>query len=447
MLNKKLDEYLNKDIYPFHMPGHKRNDEILSKKLPYKRDLTEITGFDNLNDPKGIFLDMQEKIANLYKVNDALISTNGSTCGILASMRTLAKNNKNILVGRNSHKAVYNAIELFSLDADFVKSKLNKNGIIFDIDYQDLEKKLKEKQYSFLLLTSPTYEGYFLDLDKIHKLCKKYKTYLICDMAHGSHLPLFNDYKKYFSFDLAITSFHKNLSALTPAAAILVNNKNLDLEELKRNMAIFQTSSPSYIICQSIDDMLVNYPKFFQLKDALLDNLKDLYEIDLKNLKLINDPRKDISKILISTLGTNINGRQVQNLLLKEGIEIEMAQANHVVLISTIFDQKKGFERLKDALIKIDKSLKKEDCKLDFENIIAEKKYSISQAMTMKKKKVKLENARNQISAQYIYSYPPGIPILAPGEVFSKEIIENIKKLKEANLDLSMDPDGVFVID
>ena len=109
MLNKKLDEYLKSDYYPFHMPGSKRTD-ILRKDLPYQRDLTEIDGFDNLNDPKDILLELNKKIADIYGVKDAIISTNGSTCGILAAIRALTYQNKNILIQRTSHKAVYNAI-------------------------------------------------------------------------------------------------------------------------------------------------------------------------------------------------------------------------------------------------------------------------------------------------------------------------------------------------
>ena len=117
MLNKKLDEYLNEDYYPFHMPGAKRSAELRSD-LPYKRDLTEIEGFDNLNNPKEIFKDLEDSLANIYKVKQAVISTNGSTCGILSSIRALTYKNKNILIQRTCHKAVYNSIEIFDLNVD-----------------------------------------------------------------------------------------------------------------------------------------------------------------------------------------------------------------------------------------------------------------------------------------------------------------------------------------
>lgn len=301
MLNENLDEYLNKNYYPFHMPGHKRNDFLLNKNLPYKRDITEIENFDNLNDPKDIFVWMENNLANIYKVKDAIISTNGSTSGILASIRSLCKKHKKILISRSSHKSVYNSIEIFNLECDFIDLKIDSNGLIVDIDYNDLINKLNNNLYDCILITSPSYEGYIIDLKKVHKICKKYNTFLIVDMAHGSHIHLYENYEKFFSYDLAITSFHKNLSALTPAACVLIENNNIDIKEVRRNMAIFQTSSPSYIISQSIDDMIHSYPKFNYLKINLDSYLENFYKIKLKKLKLIDCERKDRTKILIST--------------------------------------------------------------------------------------------------------------------------------------------------
>ena len=258
MLNEKLDLYLKEGYYPFHMPGSKRS-KILRSDLPYRRDLTEIYGFDNLNDPEDIFIQMEERLAQIYRVNKAIISTNGSTSGILSTIRALCRDNKNILIQRSSHKSVYNACELNSLNVSYINIVTDEQLAIKDIDYENLEEKLKEKNYQALVLTSPSYEGYLLDLKRIYKLCRENNTKLILDMAHGSHLPLTNLYDN--SFDLAITSFHKNLSALTPSAAVLINDMEY-FDEIKRNMAIFQTSSPSYVILQSIDEMIEKFESF-----------------------------------------------------------------------------------------------------------------------------------------------------------------------------------------
>ena len=445
MLNEKLDLYIKEDYYPFAMPGHKRNKKFLNKKISYDRDITEIRDFDNLNNPKSLFKNMEKKLAKIYDANDFIISTNGSTCGILATLRALTKNNKKILVQRNSHKSVFNAIEVFDLDPDYIKVKIDENDMAYDIDYEDLKKKIEKNSYSLIFITSPSYEGYMVDLKKIKKIIGDKNIFLIIDMAHGSHTIL-SAYKDNFSYDLAITSFHKNLSALTPASGIIIKNKNIDKKEIRRNMAIFQTSSPSYLISGSIDDMIDKFPSFFDLRDDLVKNLNSFYQTRLKNLKFINSKNKDISKILISCKNTNIHGNDLADLLYKEKIEIEMASATYVILISSIFDTKEGFDRLKNALIKIDKKIKYKKSDLSFDFVECEKKYSISESFLKENHLDKMEKSQGKISAAYVYVYPPGIPLLIPGEIINQKIIDQIKYLDFIGFDLSLDDFSIPLI-
>ena len=446
MLNEKLDLYIKEDYYPFSMPGHKRNKKILNKKISYDMDITEIRDFDNLNDPKSLFKNMEKKLAQIYNADDFIISTNGSTCGILAALRALTKNNKKILVQRNSHKSVFNAIEVFDLDPDYIRVKIDENDIAYDIDYEDLKEKIEKNSYSLIFITSPTYEGYMVNLKKIQKMIKDKNIFLLLDMAHGSHTIL-SAYKNNFSYDLAITSFHKNLSALTPSSGIIIKNKNIDKKEIRRNMAIFQTSSPSYLISGSIDDMVEKFPDFFDLWDNLVKNLNSLYQTKLKNLKFINTKNKDISKILISCKNTNINGNDLADLLYKEKIEIEMTSATYVILISSIFDTKEGFERLKNALIKIDKKIKYKKSDFSFEFVECQKKYSISESFSKENHLEKIEKSQGKISASYVYAYPPGIPLLIPGEIINQKIIDQIKYLDDLGFDLSIDDFSIPLID
>lgn len=446
MLNEKLDLYIEEDYYPFAMPGHKRNKKILNKKISYDRDITEIRDFDNLNDPKSLFKNMEKKLGQIYNADDFIISTNGSTCGILATLRALTKNNKNILVQRNSHKSVFNAIEVFNLDPDYIRVKIDENDMAYDIDYEDLKEKIDNKSYSLIFITSPSYEGYMVNLKKIQKIIEDKNIFLVLDMAHGSHTVL-SAYKDNFSYDLAITSFHKNLSALTPASGIIIKNKNIDNKEIRRNMAIFQTSSPSYLISGSIDDMIDKFPRFFDLRDDLVKNLNSFYQTKLENLKFINSKNKDISKIVISCKNTNINGNDLADLLYKEKIEIEMTSATYVILISSIFDTKEGFDRLKNALIKIDKKIKYKKSDYSFEFIECEKKYSISESFSKKSNLLDLEKSKGKISASYIYAYPPGIPLLIPGEIVNQKIIDQIKYLDSLGFDLSLNNFSIPVID
>ena len=442
MLNEKLDLYLKEGYYPFHMPGSKRS-KILRSDLSYRRDLTEIYGFDNLNDPEDIFIQMEERLAQIYRVNKAIISTNGSTSGILSTIRALCRDNKNILIQRSSHKSVYNACELNSLNVSYTNIVTDEQLAIKDIDYENLEEKLKEKNYQALVLTSPSYEGYLLDLKRIYKLCRENNTKLILDMAHGSHLPLTNLYDN--SFDLAITSFHKNLSALTPSAAVLINDMEY-FDEIKRNMAIFQTSSPSYVILQSIDEMIEKFESFDELYKKLENNLDDLYKLKLDNIKLIEDSRKDKTKLLISTKNTNINGSDLEKLLREDRIEIEMSYPDYVLLISTIFDTEDGFNRIKKSLRRIDGLLGAKSKSYSLELPIPQKKLEIYEAINCKKKYVKLEDSLGKIAGEFVYAYPPGSPIIAPGEIIDAEILATITYMLDNNIHLNIKGEYISVI-
>lgn len=444
MLNEKLDKYLSEDFYPFHMPGHKRNTDILRSDIPYERDITEIPGFDNLNNPKDLFVELEQKIAEIYGVEDAIITVNGSTNGNLTAIRSLTHHNKNIMIQRSCHKSVYNAIELCNLSPSYIDVVMDDTRSIIGIDYDDFTKMITTVDYAAVLVTSPSFEGYQLDLEKIYSICRENDTPLILDMAHGSHELLSNRYNSKV-FDIAITSFHKNLSGLTSSSAILINNTNYS-KELRRNCAIFQTTSPSYIILQSIDDMVTNFPKFYEMRKQVDEWLDKLYEIDLKHLKLVDNERKNRDKILISTLNCNVSGQKLADMLHDEKIEIEMAYPGYVMLMATIFDRKEGFERLEKALEKIDSELSHDEKTLEFEYYIPKKVMDISKAAIASQHLVYLNDSKDEISGQFVYAYPPGIPILTPGELIEAEIIENMHRLVDKGTSLNI-TDTISVLD
>ena len=140
-LQEKLEEYYNKNYLPMHMPGHKRNVKLLGEKLPYKIDITEISGFDDLHHANGLIKNIENKARKIYGSKRSFILVNGSTCGILAGIRSVINFGDKVLIARNSHKSVYNAIELNNLNAIYISSKINKYGIDGNIDVKEIEKK------------------------------------------------------------------------------------------------------------------------------------------------------------------------------------------------------------------------------------------------------------------------------------------------------------------
>ena len=462
-LEEKLEKYFNENYLPMHMPGHKRNIKLLGEKLPYKIDITEIEGFDDLHHPEGIIKEIEEKAKKIYKSKKSFILVNGSTCGILAGIRSVVNYGDKVLVARNSHKSVYNAIELNCLNPIYVLPKIDKYGINKNVEANDIEKILeKNKDIKLVIITSPTYEGVLSDIKAIVNIAHKYKVPVLVDEAHGAHLK-FMENSNFEALncgaDIVIQSLHKTLPALTGTAILHIKGDLVKEEDVRRELSIFETSSPSYILISSIDECLdlierngkklfLDYQenlKYFYNKAKTLKKFKVLGNELLnnnnkKNIEEIEKSLYDFGKIVVITKNTNITGKELSDILRKDyKIEVEMASTYYIIAMTSICDNKESFERLLNALKEIDLKLKKtvEDNSASYEIQLPKKEMTINEALNSKK--FMLENYKNlegKISKEYIFAYPPGIPIITPGEIFDKNIINIIEKYMKANIEL-----------
>ena len=462
-LEEKLEKYFNENYLPMHMPGHKRNIKLLGEKLPYKIDITEIEGFDDLHHPEGIIKEIEEKAKKIYKSKKSFILVNGSTCGILAGIRSVVNYGDKVLVARNSHKSVYNAIEVNGLKPIYVLPKIDKYGINKNVEANDIEKILeKNKDIKLVIITSPTYEGVLSDIKAIVNIAHKYKVPVLVDEAHGAHLK-FMENSNFEALncgaDIVIQSLHKTLPALTGTAILHIKGDLVKEEDVRRELSIFETSSPSYILISSIDECLdlierngkklfLDYQenlKYFYNEAKALKKLKVLGNELLnnnnkKNIEEIEKKLYDFGKIVVITKNTNITGKELSDILRKDyKIEVEMASTYYIIAMTSICDNKESFERLLNASKEIDLKLKKvvEDNSASYEIQLPKKEMTINEALNSKK--FMLENYKNlegKISKEYIFAYPPGIPIITPGEVFDKNIINIIEKYMKANIEL-----------
>ena len=462
-LEEKLEKYFNENYFPMHMPGHKRNIKLLGEKLPYKIDITEIEGFDDLHHPKSIIKEIEEKAKKIYKSKKSFILVNGSTCGILAGIRSVVNYGDKVLVARNSHKSVYNAIEVNGLKPIYVLPKIDKYGINKNVEANDIEKILeKNKDIKLVIITSPTYEGVLSDIKAIVNIAHKYKVPVLVDEAHGAHLK-FMENSNFEALncgaDIVIQSLHKTLPALTGTAILHIQGDLVKEENIRRELSIFETSSPSYILISSIDECLdlierngkklfLDYQenlKYFYNEAKALKKLKVLGNELLnnnnkKNIEEIEKKLYDFGKIVVITKNTNITGKELSDILRKDyKIEVEMASTYYIIAMTSICDNKESFERLLNASKEIDLKLKKvvEDNSASYEIQLPKKEMTINEALNSKK--FMLENYKNlegKISKEYIFAYPPGIPIITPGEVFDKNIINIIEKYMKANIEL-----------
>ena len=224
-LYRKLIEYAGSDYYPFHMPGHKRN--INEGVCPYAYDITEIEGFDNLHEPMGILRLAMEEAAAFYESDKTYFLVNGSTCGLLSAICALTAKEDKVLVARNCHKAVYNALFLHELMPVYIYPEyIEAWGISGGISPYKLAYLLEEhKEIRVVVITSPTYEGVVSDIEKIAAIVHEKQRILIVDEAHGAHFGMHGELPRPAlskGADVVIQSLHKTLPALTQTALLHV---------------------------------------------------------------------------------------------------------------------------------------------------------------------------------------------------------------------------------
>ena len=257
-LYSRLIEYSQSEMYPFHMPGHKRHSD--GSLIPYQIDLTEIEGFDNLHHPEGCIREIEKKAEALLQVKRAFLLVNGATGGILAAIRSMTKPGDTVLIARNCHRSVYNAVELCGLNAEYIYPKrLEKYPTVCaSVTEEEVYEALqKHPDTKLVVLTSPTYEGVGSDLALISESWYNCGAKLFVDEAHGAHL--YFDRKTVTAMaagaDVSVVSLHKTLPSLTQTALLLTNDESIE-GLLQANLSVFETSSPSYVLMSSVDQCL-----------------------------------------------------------------------------------------------------------------------------------------------------------------------------------------------
>lgn len=420
----------NKRI-PMHMPGHKRNTALAPylKHLGADLDITEITDFDNLHAPCGIIGKSQEKAAKLRGAEYAFYLVGGSTAGILASVSAIVEQGDKVICARNCHKSVYNALELTGADTIFVMPKIHKTGISGSVTPCEIEEKIKENPDTRLvIITSPTYEGVVSDIAGICKVAHSYNIPVLVDSAHGAHLGFTEDFLPdaiSCGADISVESLHKTLPSLTQTAACYLNSKLISKDKLADKLAVFQSSSPSYLLMASIDGCMNLIEKqgeelFSKWNERLLDFHKKCEA--LSNLQILKNDGDffglDKSKLVIFTH----SGKWLFDALGDMGIECEMVAPNYVVAMTGMGDTKEMLSYFATCLLKLDKQAKKPEFSNKTAISVPQKAMDIKMAKMQGTEGVTIAEANERISARYVWAYPPGTPIIAPGEIISEEI-------------------------
>lgn len=441
----RLQELGNSDFYPFHMPGHKRNVPEGVMSAWYAGDITEIVGFDNLHQPEGILLHAQQKAADLYQAEETFFLINGSTGGVLSALSAVAKKRKKVLISRNSHISAYHAAYLQGMDLEYLyPDRVRGYSFAGGLDAARVEERLRgRKDIGAVFITSPTYEGISCDVRSIAEAVHRHHLPLIVDQAHGAHFgfhPAYPPNAVGEGADLVIHSLHKTLPAPTQTALLHVQGERVDRKRLKRYLRVFQSSSPSYPLMAGMDLCLeLLRDKGSEMMKNLLDMRHSLTEMikDLNYIKLcdqINDPAKAVIWMgETKPPHTWLTGYRLAEILRERyHLEMELAAEDYVIAIFSVMDQPEGIRRLGEALCEIDKDLaegrlesggpnKKQG---HFPNHPLERAVGIRKALEGMSREVDLEEAVGQIAAEFVFLYPPGIPLAVPGERLDRGILE-----------------------
>ncbi len=430
----------------FTTPSHGQGKFVSpeSSKLLGRRfftcDYSEIEGFDNLSKPIGIIKMAQDEVARIYKAKNSFFLTNGATSGIIAAMLAILNKNDKVLIARNCHKCVYNGLVLTGAIPIWIMPHYNKDWGIYDpIDYDCIEETIRRnKDVKLLILPNPTYEGVMTDIYRISEICRKYGVKLLVDEAHGA---LWNFHKILGTpslvqgADIVVQSLHKTAGALNPSALLHISQESdIQAKNIQDALNLITTTSPSYPLLLNIEST-VSYLNSEKGKENIIDLVKQVNKL-LRSLKNIPNLgvftyNNDVTKILVKVM--NMSGYELSDILYKKyNIEDEMANEKSVLFLTGLGTTNSKLKKLEKALTEICMNNIKitydneEDIKV-FTPVEPRVRYTPAAVWNQPYKEIETKYSLARVSMELIADYPPGIPILMPGEVIKKEHITYLK--------------------
>ncbi|GFZ30523.1 arginine decarboxylase [Clostridium zeae] len=455
-----LMEYVDRDTIPFHVPGHKKGvgiDEEFKNFIgenPFKIDVTVFKLVDSLHHPTGPIKKAQELAADAYGSDASFFSIHGTSGAIQAMIMSVVSQGDKIIVPRNVHKSITAGIILSGAVPVFMQPELDKKlGIAHGVTPETVKRVLEEnKDAKAVLIINPTYYGVATAIKEIADIVHSYDIPLIVDEAHGPHLK-FNEKLPMSAMeagaDICAQSTHKIIGALTQCSLLQVKSNYIDPARVQQVLNLLQTTSPSYILMASLDcarrQIALN-------GEELLDKTIDLANYARTEINKINGfycfgeeilgrpgvVALDPTKITITCRDLGITGYELDMILSnKYHIQMELSDLYSVLAVGSFGDTKQSIDKLLHALREIsDEYSSKGKVRPDFLDIpsIPESVLIPRDAFNSRKESILLRDSIGKVSGEFLLAYPPGIPLLCPGEIITEEIIKYVEELKEVGL-------------
>lgn len=448
-----LNLYVENEIVSFDVPGHKKKKytaigEALGESI-VKLDANSMKQLDNIANPIGVIKESELLMAEAFKADYAFFLVNGTTHGVQSMIMSACAPGDKIIMPRNVHKSAIKALILSGAIPVYVQPEINDElSIANGITVEAVKKAIKDnKDAKAIFVINPTYYGMASNLKEIVKIAHNNNMVVLVDEAHGAHFS-FSDNLPISAMeagaDIAAVSLHKTCGSLTQSSALLINERSIKREKVKTILNLTQTTSASYLIMSSLDvarkDLALNGNKIFdniiRLADYAREEINKIDGLSTFGQDLINNSgiyNVDKTKLAITVSELGISGLYAYDLLRdKYGIQVEFGDTKNILAILGNGDSKETVDKLINALKDISIKYRRNDIItsiLDLHN--PEVIISPREAFYLDKKSIPIENALGEICGEHIMSYPPGIPIISPGEKFTKEMIDYILFLKK----------------
>lgn len=448
-----LQELKDMRIVPFDVPGHKRGrgnpalTDFLGEKC-LNVDVNAMKRLDSLCHPASVIKEAEEIAADAFGAAHAFFMVNGTTSAVQAMLLSTCKKNDKVILPRNVHRSVINALILGGAIPVYINPHTDKRiGIALGMSLNGVKEAIeKNPDAKAVLVNNPTYYGICSNLRAITELAHSYGMKVLVDEAHGAHL-YFGDNLPISAMksgaDLAAVSMHKSGGSLTQSSFLLAG-KNINDNYLRQIINLTQTTSGSYLLLSSLDisrrNLALNGKKVFETVICLANYARDeinqigdyyAYSTELINGDTIFD--FDVTKLSVNTLDIGLAGIEVYDILSDEyDIQTEFGDIGNILAYISIGDRISDIERLVGALSEIKRRYKKDKSgMLDYEYISPKVVTTPQQAFYSPKESLEIGKTEGRVCAEFVMSYPPGIPILAPGEEITKKIIEYIDYAKD----------------
>jgi len=411
-------------------------------------DVNSLPELDNVSNSTGVIKEARELLADAYNADTAFFMTNGTTSAIHCMLMTVLEPGDKVLLPRNIHKSALNGLILCGAVPIYVETDIFiKEEVSGNVQPSEVEKQLKAHQdIKALFLLNPTYYGYVTNLEKIVQICRQQDILLLVDEAHGAHFPFHPDLPisgMAVGADMSCVSLHKTGGALTQASALLVRNERINVKKVQQVVNMLQSTSCSYLLMSSLDGARQNLVLngYEQIANAIylseyarheLNQIPGIYTIE-PHPKFTN--HFDLTKLGINVRGLGLTGFDVYEIMWQKfKIQLEMPDFSNVLAIVSLGDQQSHLKRLIQAFKAISNHYQKKKLNVKPLKPLAHPQVVLSprEAFFKEKELIAIEEAQGRLAGESILAYPPGIPILAPGEKVTVEVMLTLKHLKQS---------------